>query len=136
MGFIGEPERSEGIVYLASPYTPGPHVPPGERVALMQQRFNAACDAAGALIARGHLVYSPIAHGHPIAARAPDLGLTFEDWRRHNEAMLAAASELWILALAGWSLSTGIADEMAWWARRGAVASFRIIHPTEERTRD
>ena len=48
------------LVYLASPYSHPVAAGRADRVELV-------CAAAAALLARGSLVYAPIAHSHPIA---------------------------------------------------------------------
>jgi len=57
------------MIYLASPYT-------SDDPAVRQQRFEAACRAAAAMIRQGQTVFSPIAHSHAICAFGVPL-----DWR-------------------------------------------------------
>lgn len=91
-------------VYLASPYThPDKHV--------RDARYRLACEAAAYLIRHSILVYSPIAHTHPICevGRLPpgfdfwsELDLTFiRDWATH----------VVVLTLEGWEKSLGIKHE-------------------------
>lgn len=97
-------QASNGIVYLASPYShPNPIV--------QRQRFHDVCLAAAALMRKGHIIYSPIAHCHPIATFGR-LDTDAVSWRRHNFAFLAVASEFWVLELDGWEDSEGIAAEI------------------------
>jgi hypothetical protein len=49
------------VIYLASPYShPNP--------AVREQRFQAACQAAAALLRSGQAVFAPIVHSHPLVA--------------------------------------------------------------------
>lgn len=93
------------MIYLASPYTdPDPVV--------MEQRFDAVCRKAGELMNSGEVVYSPIAHTHPIAVRA-ELPRDWEFWQRFDREMLRCASEIRILKLPGWETSKGVRAERA-----------------------
>jgi hypothetical protein len=47
------------MIYVISPYS-------HPDLAVRQRRFDAACRAAAALARDGHLVISPIVHGHPL----------------------------------------------------------------------
>lgn len=99
------------MIYLASPYSdPDP--------AIRQQRYEAVCKAAGELIRRGHVVYSPIAHSHHLS-EVCNLPENWEFWRRQDTAMLKLADELWVLDLPGWRESVGVRAEMnvasSWW---------------------
>ena len=93
------------MIYLASPYTdPDPVV--------MEQRFDAVCRKAGELMKVGEVVYSPIAHTHPIAVRT-GLPRDWEYWQRFDREMLRGASEVRILKLPGWETSKGVNAERA-----------------------
>ena len=96
--------RSPGITYLASPYSHPSAV-------VREQRFQAACRAAAALMQQGRVVYSPIAHTHPIAVLC-DLPKGWEYWRQYDEAFLAASSEVVVLMLDGWQESASVRAEI------------------------
>lgn len=92
------------MIYLATPYTdPDP--------AEMEGRFDCACRIAGRLMASGLLIFSPVAHTHPIAVRC-NLPRGFDFWERYDRAMLEAASKLVVVKLPGWDRSKGIAVEI------------------------
>ena len=95
----------KGYIYLASPYShPSPMI--------RHSRFQAALAAAARLMADGHIVFSPIAHSHPIEAMCfaePKPG-TF--WKAQDEPLLRAASRLIVLQIDGWQESKGIQWEM------------------------
>lgn len=46
-------------IYLASPYT-------ADDACVRELRYMQACHAAARLMREGHLVFSPIAHSHPL----------------------------------------------------------------------
>jgi nucleoside 2-deoxyribosyltransferase len=91
------------LVYLASPYS-------HPVTAVRQQRFEAACRAAAALIRHGHIVFSPIVHSHSMARHGLPLDWNF--WERHDRRFLAACDELWVLPLDGWQHSRGVQAEI------------------------
>lgn len=92
-----------GIIYLASPYT---HPDADIRV----RRFEEAIDASAWLMQKGLLVYSPIAHCHPIAVRH-NFKTTWENWEQFCGAMVNACSVMVILMSDGWESSVGIRAE-------------------------
>jgi hypothetical protein len=77
----------------------------------MEQRFDAACRAAGRLMAEGHVVFSPIAHTHPIAVRC-ELPRGWDFWKRFDEEFVRASRKLIVLRLDGWDTSKGVAAEI------------------------
>ena len=93
-----------GVVYLASPYS---HPDPRVRDA----RFQAACRAAAALLSAGEIVFSPIAHSHPIAAHG--LPTAWEFWECADRELLRRCDELLVLMLPGWQESRGVQAEIA-----------------------
>ena len=91
------------MIYLASPYT---H--PDECVEGC--RFEAVCVAAAALMRRGHHIFSPIAHTHPIK-EAGGLPQTWAYWHLYDRWYLDRVDEVWVLTLEGWADSTGVCAE-------------------------
>ena len=92
-------------VYLASPYSdPDPKVE--------EQRFELVCRFAGEMMRSGDVVYSPIAHSHPIAVRT-DLPREWEYWKRVDQEMLRHASALMVLTIQGWEESRGVTEEIS-----------------------
>ena len=60
---------------------------------------------------QGVHIYSPIVHCHELAKIA-DMPRDAGFWERYNFTMLAAAEQLWVLMIAGWLESKGIAGEI------------------------
>jgi nucleoside 2-deoxyribosyltransferase len=112
------------MIYLASPYT---HVDP----AIRQQRFEAACRAAAALICRGQTVFSPIAHSHAICAFGVPLDWRF--WERLDRRYLEACDEMVVLMLDGWRESVGVKAEIAIARELGKPVTYlRVADQAEE----
>lgn len=98
------------MIYIASPYSA--KKPDGtDDLELMEQRFDAVCRYAGRLMLQGHVVYSPIAHCHPIAVRV-GLPRDWAFWQRFDREMLKGARMVDVLKLPGWEKSVGIAGEL------------------------
>jgi nucleoside 2-deoxyribosyltransferase len=91
------------IAYLASPYS---HPDPAVR----EQRFRAACQAAVALLHAGRVVFSPIAHSHPLAQHG--LPGNWHFWERYDRAFLERCDEVVVLMLDGWQESVGVREEI------------------------
>jgi len=92
------------LIYLASPYS---H--PDERV--RQQRFDAACQATAALMRAGLIVFSPIAHSHPLTRYG--LPGDWQFWERYDRAHMEVCTGLAVLMLDGWKESKGVQAEIA-----------------------
>jgi len=93
-----------GFSYLASPYS---H-PDGS---IRLQRYVGVMDAAAWLAQQRLVVYSPIAHWHPIATRH-SLGLDAKSWEHINSTMITSATSLTMLLIPGWSESEGMSMEL------------------------
>jgi hypothetical protein len=93
------------LIYLASPYS---HPDPLVREA----RFDAACRATVDLIRAGHVVFSPIVHGHPLARFGLPTDWSF--WQRFDEEHLRRCCEVLVLQADGWRESEGV---RAYWER-------------------
>jgi nucleoside 2-deoxyribosyltransferase len=91
------------MIYLASPYS---HPEPVVR----EVRFRAACHATARLIAAGHVVFSPIVHGHPLVHHGLPTDWSF--WERFDRDHLVRCDEVVVLMLDGWRESVGVAAEI------------------------
>jgi nucleoside 2-deoxyribosyltransferase len=91
------------MIYLASPYS---HSDPAVR----EQRFRAVCQAAARLMRNGEIVFSPIAHGHPIALHGLPNDWRFWEW--HDREQLLRCDELVVLTIDGWRESEGVQAEI------------------------
>ena len=91
------------MIYLASPYS-------HPDSAIREERFRAACQAAAQLMRAGNIVYSPIAHSHPIALHG--LPTDWRFWERHDREHLIRCEELVVLMFDGWRESEGVHAEI------------------------
>lgn len=95
------------MIYLASPYS-------HRDAAVREERYATACKATADLMAQGYVVYSPIAHSHPVAAYLPDtLLLDHEFWMKQCLPMVERSDAVWVLTIPGWDQSRGVAREVA-----------------------
>lgn len=92
------------FIYLASPYT-------DPDKAVRQLRFEQAAEFTARQLRDGVNIYSPIVHNHELAVRY-ELPKEFDFWQKHNYALLAKASELWVLAIPGYDRSRGVMAEI------------------------
>ena len=92
------------MIYLAGPYS---H--PDEAVRL--ERYKALTAKAAGLMIAGHVVFSPITHGHVIA-EAHDLPTDFAWWSEQCLGMLRHADKIIVLALPGHDESKGVEAEL------------------------
>lgn len=92
------------MIYLASPYS-------HPDATVREARFRAVCRRAAAMVREGLLVYSPIAHSHPLAIEAGLPG-DWPFWAEHNRRMLERCSALVVLRLPGWEESQGVQAEV------------------------
>lgn len=93
------------LVYLASPYS---HPDPAVR----HQRFEAVCRMAGRMMEQGQVVYSPIAHSHPISLTMSVSPVDHDFWLRQCFGVLLRSTKLAILTIDGWEASRGIMAEL------------------------
>lgn len=94
------------MIYLASPYA-------HPEAAVQEWRASMAARAAAVLIARGHLVISPIAHGHAIVQQDVARQISGERWYEYGFELLQRCEQLWVLELTGWVESRGVQREIA-----------------------
>jgi len=91
------------MIYLASPYSdPDPTV--------REQRFEAACAMAAAMLRVGQAVFSPIVHSHPLVAYGLPTDWAF--WQRVDVEHLRRCDGVAVLMLDGWDRSSGVREEV------------------------
>lgn len=97
------------MIFLASPYRdPDPTV----RLWRYEQAVLFCCAHIMTDI-KCRPIYSPIVHWHPVAELNPLLHKKdTEFWMDLNRPWLEICDELWVLGLAGWRKSEGIATEI------------------------
>lgn len=115
------------IWYLASPYT---KCPLGQEAA-----FSVAARAAAKLMEAGLIVYSPIAHSHPVATHGNLDALDGAFWLRQNQPMMEKMDGLIVLKLPGWEESEGVQIEIDFFRRNEKPVVFAEVPPNAEARR-
>jgi len=111
------------LIYLACPYS---HKNPKVR----QRRFRAVTGASLELMKRGHLVFSPITHSHPIATlKGNKFKSDFNAWKEFDFRMLSVCDSLYVLCLPGWTSSIGVQEEVKMAGKMGKVVE--LVFPSE-----
>lgn len=90
--------------YLATPYT---KYHKGHEAA-----FHKACEIAADLMNRGMVIYSPIAHSHPIAFGRMD-HIDPDLWERLDKPFLDNCAGVIVAKMKGWDESNGVRHEIA-----------------------
>jgi hypothetical protein len=92
------------LVYLASPYSDSDEV-------VVQERFELVSKKAAELMMDGMIVFSPIAHCHPMATYGV-LPTHWAFWEKYDRAILSCCHKVIVLKLVGWEKSTGVQAEI------------------------
>lgn len=92
------------LIYLAQPHS-------HKSAEVRHWRFEQGCIAAGSMIRSGYMIFSPIAHSHPIALSV-DLHAEFAFWERYDKMMISRCQEVWVLTFSGYLESVGVMAEM------------------------
>jgi len=112
------------LIYLAAPYS-SPHAD------IREARVAEASRVAAALMMRGHVVFSPITHGHQVADYLhKNFLLNHEFWMGQCLPMLEACDWLVICPLDGWRESCGVEVERSH-ARASGIPEYiwQELHP-------
>ncbi len=92
------------MIYLASPYS-------HQDLSVMEARWKQVCVIAGRLMNEGHVVFSPIAHTHPIADHCA-LPRGWDYWERFDREFIQASDKLVVAMMDGWKESKGVQAEI------------------------
>lgn len=116
------------VIYLASPYS-------HESETIREMRFALVCEAAASLMSKGTLVFSPIAHTHPIAKFGLPTGFDF--YEEYDREMIKRCDSLVVLTLDGYEHSKGVEAEVKYAHELGKEVTYLPPEPvTTERTLD
>lgn len=80
----------------------------------IEDAFQTAARCAARLLERGHSVYSPIAHTHPLAIYGGIDPMRHDIWLPADEPFMHAAAECWVVLMPGWRESRGVTHEIEW----------------------
>lgn len=104
------------ILYIACPYTdPDPKV--------REHRVALATKVAAIYIKKGHVVYSPLTHSHPIDVELGET-LSSDFWVTFDETFMEICDEMLIIQSKGWAESKGIERERQFFKARNRPISF------------
>lgn len=104
------------VHYLATPYT--------DYCQGRETAFRHAAEAAGTLLRRGTLVYSPITHSHSISEHGHLDPVDHDLWLGLDLAMLDRCESLLVIQMPGWNESRGVAAEIDHATRTGKPISY------------
>ena len=104
------------MIYLAGPYS-------HEDMEVREARFRALTKKAAELMLDGHVVFSPITHGHTIA-EYHDLPKGWEWWSKQDFKFLGFASKLIVLQIDGYIESVGVTAEIAFAEANGIPVGY------------
>lgn len=96
--------------YLATPYT--------KFFLGHDAAFKEAARITAALMRRGHQIFSPIVHGHPLSQYG---GMPFEDhdfWMNVDRPFMDLCSECIVAKMPGWQTSKGVQEEVLYFLNR------------------
>jgi nucleoside 2-deoxyribosyltransferase len=106
-------------IYLASPYS---H-PDAD---LRTLRFQQVCEIAGKLMVDGLVVFSPIAHTHPIAELC-SLPSSWNYWHKYDLVMILGSCKVIVACMDGWRESKGLTAEIEIAHRHGVPVEYLVI---------
>lgn len=98
---------TQGVIYLAAPYTLNGTAEPEE----MNTRVKQVTRAANQLMMMGLNVFSPVTHSHAIN-KVAELEFDTADWLRKDFGYLKNAKGMYVLMLDGWENSIGVRREI------------------------
>ncbi len=105
------------LIYLASPYS-------DPDLKVRRFRFLEACLASAKLMEKGKIVFSPIAHSHPIEEYGMGEVKDANFWLAQDFAILSRCDELCVLMLPGWKESHGVNREIDFANEKGMRITF------------
>lgn len=94
----------KGYQYLASPYS-------HPDATIREARYLEAVRATALLMNAGEIIFSPIAHSHPIAVNH-SLPLDWQFWEAYDRAFIQHCEGVIVLMLDGWRESKGVKAEI------------------------
>lgn len=91
------------LVYLAIPYT-------HPQAAVRKERYKLVTEIAAYYSKKGHIIFSPITHSHPMAINHNMPG-TWDFWKKIDLEFLSHCHMMMIVALPDWKESVGVLAE-------------------------
>lgn len=101
------------LVYLASPYTAIGETDWIKKQAIETKRYVQVVNAAAYFMDKGHPLFCPIAHTHPMVVHSDRLrDKTGSWWLNKDYAILEKCDQLWVYMIDGWKESFGVTQEI------------------------
>ena len=102
------------IIYLAGPYSNG-------SASTRLARFHAMTHVAAKLVEQQKIVFSPLTMTHPIDLVLAEDGETLgsDYWVKFDEAFMSFCSEIYVVKLPQWELSSGVKREVDFFEKQG-----------------
>lgn len=104
------------IVYLATPYTKYP--------AGILAAYKEAARIAGRLVGAGYIIFSPIAHTHPLAVYGEIDPLDHKLWMAFDAPFMSMSGALAVAMMDGWDRSVGVKAEIDAFSAAGKPTYF------------
>jgi hypothetical protein len=105
------------MIYLASPYS---HADTEVR----EDRYRSVCRVAAKLMLEGTIVFSPIAHTHPIAKYGDLDALDADFYLKFDKEFIEHSEVVYILQLDGWKESYGVNWEINFAREKGIPVGY------------
>lgn len=99
--------KNHQLAYLAIPYS-----------GIEEYSFKLSCAIAARLMEDGELIFSPIGHSHPIHFYMKDFAHDHDFWMEYNKGMMEKCQKLYVVTIAKWEKSIGVAAEIEWFLDR------------------
>lgn len=116
------------MIYIASPYSAKLPLSGLRDEVIEHKRYMEACIAAGLIMLKGELVYSPIVHWH-IIDRLYHGQLGYEDYLAADCKMLELCDEVHVLMIDGWDKSKGVLLEIEYAKLKGKPIKYFMNTP-------
>jgi hypothetical protein len=91
------------LTYLAAPYS-------HDNAQVIEERIDQLCKVDAILMQRGIFTFSPLLKH--FVRKYGNLPGDWEYWKNYCKASLPRCSQMYIVAIPGWQISTGVTEEM------------------------
>ena len=90
---------------------------------LMQKRYEYVAKRTAEFMKKGHTIFSPINHCHPIATKY-SMPRTWEFWKGHDMNYIDASDEIWVLKMPGFARIVGVNAEVDYAMAKGKPVQY------------
>ena len=110
--------KNHQLVYLAIPYD-----------GIEEYSFKMSCAIAARLMEDKELIFSPIAHSHPIHFYMKNFAHDHDFWMEYNKGMMEKCQKLYVVTIVHWEKSAGVAFEIQWFLEHNLPVYLLILDP-------